>query len=293
MVFGALAMGLVLLGPTAHSEDTKAPKRFIAADYSTRRLGAVSMDGKLEWELPIRDIHDLWILPNGNLLLQTNWTRVLELSPDRKLVWSYDSATMNGNSGQKVEVHAFQRLENGLTMIAESGPGRIIEVDREGRIQHQIQLKRAKPDAHRDTRLARKLKNGNYLVAQEGEGMVREYDPKGSVVWEYDVKSQVYAAVRLDNGNTLIGAGGGSRVLEVSKQGQVVWSVEKQDIPGVTLAWVTHVDRLPNGNTTIVNCHAGPENPQFLEITPQKKAVWAFKDFKNFGNSTPVVKILP
>ena len=64
---------------------------------------------------------------------------------------------MNGNAGKAVEVHAFQRLENGLTMIAESGPARLIEVDREGRVQHEIRLRVNHPGAHSDTRLARKL----------------------------------------------------------------------------------------------------------------------------------------
>ena len=36
---------------------------------------------------------------------------------------------------------AFQRLDDGLTMIAESGPGRIIEVDKDGKIQRAIKLK--------------------------------------------------------------------------------------------------------------------------------------------------------
>ena len=34
----------------------------------------------------------------------------------------------DGNKGKRVDVHAFRRLPNGLTMIAESGVGRIIEV---------------------------------------------------------------------------------------------------------------------------------------------------------------------
>jgi len=60
----------------------------------------------------------------------------------------------------------------------------------------------------------------------------------------------------------------------------------------ITLAWVTRVQRLPNGNTLLGNCHAGPDNPQFIEVTPEKKVVWTFKDFKNFGNSMPVQAIL-
>jgi hypothetical protein len=53
------------------------------------------------------------------------------------------------------------------------------------------------------------------------------------------------------------------------------------------------VDRLDNGNTLVVNCHAGPTNPQIIEVTPDKKVVWSFKDFDKFGNSLPVALLLP
>ena len=82
-------------------------------------------------------------------------------------------------------------------------------------------------------------------------------------------------------------------MLEVNPAGSIVWKVEQKDLPGITLAWVTRVERLPNGNTLIGNCHAGPENPQLIEITPDRQVVWSWTDFKNFGNSTPVVAVLP
>ena len=43
---------------------------------------------------------------------------------------------------------------------------------------------------------------------------------------------------------------------------------------------------LPSGGNIIVgNCHAGPANPQIIEVTRDKKVVWTFKDFDNFGNA--------
>lgn len=258
--------------------------------------------------MKIGGIHDAHLLPNGNVLLQLGFQRVVEVDREKKIVWEYDSGKMNGNAGQRVEVHAFQRVENGLTMIAESGPGRIIEVDKEGKIHRDVKLKRNRPNAHSDTRLARKIANGNYLVAQEADGFVREYSPDGKVVWEFEVPlfdkpkkgghgpeawgNSVFSATRLANGNTLIGAGNGHSVLEVNPRKEIVWKVEQNDLPGITLAWVTCVERLPNGNTMIGNCHAGPNNPQIIEVTPEKKVVWSFKDFKNFGNSMPVQSLL-
>ena len=282
--------------------------KVLAADYSKKRMAIVDESGSIEWEYPVRDIHDLHRLPNGNILCQDGWTRVVEVNSEKRIVWSYDSSTMNGNEGKRVEVHAFQRLDNGLTMIVESGPGRILEVDREGRVQKEISLKRDHPSAHSDTRMVRKTEAGTYLVCQERDGFVREYDAAGNVIWEFEVPlfgkersgghgveafgNSVYGAVRLENGNTLIATGNGHSILEVTLEKEIVWSIHQNDLPGIQLAWVTTVAQLPNGNIVFGNCHAGPENPQIVEVTRDKQVVWIFRDFEHFGNALPVSQLL-
>jgi hypothetical protein len=42
----------------------------------------------------------------------------------------------------------------------------------------------------------------------------------------------------------------------------------------------------------IGNCHAGPKNPQLIEVTRDKKLVWTFKDFQVFGNSLAAAQVL-
>jgi hypothetical protein len=302
----ALSLWLV---PNGSAEQSGAPRRILGADDSTRRLAIIARDGSIEWETKVGAIHDAAVLPNGHVLYQQGWTRVVEVTPDKRTVWEYDAAKRNGNEGKRVEVHAFQRLESGLTMIVESGPARIIEVDRAGEIRHEIKLKVNHPNPHSDTRLARKIEGGHYLVAHESDGAVREYDAQGKVVWEFEVPlfgkarkgghgpeafgNSVFSATRLANGNTLIGTGNGHSVLEVTPEKSIVWKVEQNDLPGVTLAWVTRVERLTNGNTLIGNCHAGPDQPQFLEVTPGRQVVWSFQDWKIFGNSMPVQAVLP
>ena len=49
---------------------------------------------------------------------------------------------------------------------------------------------------------------------------------------------------------------------------------------------------LPNGNFVIGNCHAGPENPQLIEVTRDKKVVWTFRDLRIFGNNLAAAQIL-
>jgi len=301
-------LGTALLS-LAVAEQTGPPRRVLGADDSTRRIAIVAPDGRVEWEHPVGPIHDAWVLPSGNILFQTHWTRIVEMTPDKKVVWEYDAAVRNGNRGKRVEVHAFQRLDDGLTLIAESGPARLLEVDAEGTIRREVRLRVNHPNPHSDTRLVRKLANDRYLVAHESDGAVREYDAEGRVVWEFEVPlfgkekkgghgpeafgNSVYSAVRLPNGNTLVGTGNGHSVLEVTPAKEIVWKLDQHDLPGITLAWVTRVDRLPNGNTLVGNCHAGPDQPQFVEVTPDKKVVWTFRDHTLFGNSMPVQAVLP
>jgi hypothetical protein len=273
------------------------------------KITILAADGKtIEWQTPCKvTAHDLQLLANGNLLMPTSNTTIVEMTPDKKVVWEYTSKPKEGYTG-KIEVHAFQRLANGRTMIAESGNGRIIEVDADGKIVHQVPLTRDRVSSHSDTRQVRKLESGNYLVACEADGKVREYDKDGKIVWSYTLDlgdrkasgghgveghgTSVYSAVRLANGNTLIGGGNNNRVLEVDPAGKLVWSVDQKELPGITLAWVTTVQALPNGNVIIGNCHAGPENPQLIEVTRDKKVVWSLKNFDVFGNSLAVGQVL-
>jgi len=286
---------------------TGARRQVIAADSSRRILAAIEPTGAVAWSRPNAAIHDLHLLPDGHLLFQDGWTRIVEMDASRNVVWEYD-AKGHGNANRPVEVHAFQRLPDGTTMIVESGPARIIEVGRDGGILREVKLTVDHPAVHSDTRNARKTDAGTYLVAHERDGVVREYDADGRVVWEFDVPllcgerrgghgpeacgDQVYSAVRLPNGNTLIGTGNGHGVLEVNPRKEIVWRLDQRDLPGITLAWVTQVSRRANGNTLLVNCHAGPDNPQIIEVTPAKQVVWTFKDFETFGDSLPVAVVL-
>ncbi|MCY2985026.1 MAG: PQQ-binding-like beta-propeller repeat protein [Planctomycetota bacterium] len=279
-----IAVSFVALQTASFGQQTGKPRSLFAADYEKKIAAVVKPDNSLGLQMPIQAIHDAQPLPNGNWLLQTNFTEVVEVNSDGKEVWKYKPAPESG----KAEIHAFRRLESGLTMVAESGTTRIIEVNQDGKIVHTTPLKVSVPNPHRDTRLVRITPAGTYLVAHEGEKCVREYDREGKIVWEYEVGSQLYSAVRLANGNTLVGTGDGHRVIEVNQAKEIVWELKENELAGVKLAWVTMVDRLPNGNTWIVNCHAGPNNPQILEVTPEKKVVWSFKDFKRFGNALPV-----
>lgn len=308
-----LLLTIAVVTPPAPAADPAQQRSFIAADSSRQRIAIISEDGSTRWEHRIGPLHDLHVLPSGNVLLQLSWTHVAELNPETgKTVWEYDASRSPDNQGRRIEIHAFQRLEGGSTLIAESGSARLLilapDLSRGLSRQATVPLKVARPDAHHDTRLVRALKNGNFLVCHEAEGIVREYRPDGTTAWEYAVPlfgrerrpghgvdafgNQVFSALRMENGNTLVGTGNGHSVIEVTPAGQVVWSLHQNDLPGIQLAWVTSLQVLPSGNILINNCHAGPKNPQLIEVTREKRVAWSFLDFDRFGDALTNSQVL-
>ncbi|MBL8738809.1 MAG: hypothetical protein JNL12_20435 [Planctomycetes bacterium] len=103
--------------------------------------------GTVTWEMPWGGIHDLHRLANGNILTQRAMYEVVEIDPAKKqVVWSYDAATQNGNAGRRVEVHALQPLPGDRFLIAESGPVRLLEIDRAGTMHAMVPLTVNRPD---------------------------------------------------------------------------------------------------------------------------------------------------
>jgi hypothetical protein len=303
----SLATAALLLGALCPARaDDKPSYRVLAADKG--HVAIVNAKGEVEWEVPNKhEVHDLALLPDGNVLMPITPSTVVEMTPEKKIVWSYEAKPKAGYTG-RIEIHAFQRLDDGKTMVAESGNARIVEVDKDGKVVHELPLTVERPNPHRDTRMARKLVTGNYLVCHEADGKVREYDPTGKVVWTYTLDlgdrprspghgpeghgTEVFGAIRLGNGNTLIACGNGNRVIEVTPEGKTVWELKQDELHGIKLAWVTTLQVKENGNVIVGNCHAGPDNPQLIEVTRDKKVVWTFKDHKTFDNGLAAAQVL-
>ncbi|QDU92588.1 outer membrane protein assembly factor BamB family protein [Lignipirellula cremea] len=251
----------------------------VSASYGKNVIALCERDGSVLWKIatagPQRGHaghHELQMLENGHLLFHDDWDTVKEMKLDGTVVWSYQS------SG----VHAFSRLADGNTMIAESGSGRILLVDPAGKIVKATPLGK---DGRGSTRQAEVLASGNYLVCAERPGVVTEYNPQGEIVWEYAIGTRVYGAIRLASGNTLICSGSGRSVVEVTPEKKVVWQIQNE-VPDtqITLQWTACLKELPDGRLLIGNCHAGPENPQLFELDRDRKVVWEFNQYDLVGN---------
>ena len=247
------------------------------ADNGKNLLHILDAQGNVVWQYPADRPRDVWVLPNGNVLF-TYRTGVKEVTRAKRVVWQYQFPKTS-------EIHACQPLADGLVMIAESGPMRIVEVDRQGKICREVKLQSAETHKHRQMRCCRKLPNGHYLVGQYFDGVIREYDGKGTIV--RDIKHpHAHAGLRLPNGHTLCSFGDAHRLVEYDTQGHVVWSVEENDLPGCPLRFVGPSWRLANGNTILCNWaghgYVGKQ-PQLVEITADKKVVGELFDYSRFG----------
>ncbi len=253
------------------------PHPMACADYSQGKVFLVSAQGQVEWEYPAPACDDLWVLPNGHLLFVTGHG-VKEVTRNKKVVFDYQS---------KSEIYACQRLAGGNTFIGECNAGRLLEVDPSGKIVKQLHLlPEGKDGGHLYMRNARQLPNGHYLVAHFGEQVVKEYNTEGKEVMEIPAPGGPHSATRLPNGNTLIACGDMGRqakVFEVDKTGKIVWQVASDDLPDISLKFMTGLQRLPNGNTVMTNWLGHGEfgkAPHVIEVTPDKKVVWTFADHK-------------
>ena len=298
---GAFMVMVSALTSSANAEDICDRKVIL---QGKGKLAIVDGHGAIEWEMPWGGIHDIHQTENGWIWVQDRMQKVVAIDPDqKKVVWEYNAAKENGAEGTRIEVHAFQPLAGNRLMVAESGMKRILEIDTQsGEMIRNTPIVVDHPNAHTDTRLVRTLSNGHYLACHESDGKVREYDPEnGKVVWEYEVPmfgkeargghgpeafgNRLFGAIRLENGNTLIATGNGHSVLEVTPCKEIVWSVTQDELPGIRLAWVTTLEVLPNGHYVIGNCHAGPGQPQLIELEPEsKKVVWQLEAYDTFGN---------
>ena len=282
---GALAWGQAAGAAEPTSRD--APrltlgKPFACADYGGNKICLVDAEGKITWQYPAARPQDVWVLPSGNILF-SHVKGAKEVTRQKEVVWQYETAQGN-------EIHACQPLPDGSVLVAESGPMRIIEIDRRGKITKDVKLSTESTRAHLQMRGARKLANGNYLVGQYGDGVVREYGPTGEIVRDIP-QEMAFSGIRLPNGNTLIAAGDAHRIVEVDPNDNVVWEIRENDLPGNPLRVAAGIQRLANGNTLVCNWgghgHVG-QQPQIFEVTRDKKVVGEIFDFTQFSTISGV-----
>jgi hypothetical protein len=165
-------------------------------------------------------------LPSFHVLITDQGNnRIIEVSLDKQIVWSYPGSNTN-DSDQLTGPNSAELLENGHVLIADQGNNRAIEVTRDDQIVRTFTA----GGTVNIVAFASRLKNGDTLLTDSGDARIVEVDKNDNVVWQYftDTDSNSVAAplptraVRLHNGDTLISDQFNNRVIEVNKKGKIV-----------------------------------------------------------------------
>ena len=243
------------------------------------RTVLINEDNKIVWQTKGYG-RDGFVLENGNILVSVA-NIAKEISRDGKLVWSYRLSKGNKELGTCV------RLENGNTLVVERGvKPQLLEVGADGRIEVHVPLKPETPNAHMQTRMARKIPNGNYLVPHLLAFAVKEYKPDGTVVRTIKTdlpelggrkeRNWPFTAIRVGDGKILSNLTNGNKCVEFDSKGRVAWRLDNSHVNG-RLADPCGGQRLTNGNTVI--CSYGQKKgdmPKIFEVTKDKKVVWEY-----------------
>ena len=242
-------------------------------------------DGKVVWTYSTGkgwEYDDVWMLSNGNILF-SRMSYAAEVTPQKKVVWRLDAP-------KGTEIHTVQPIGLDKVLLVEDGtPPRLLIVNKKtgvAEVDHVI------PDAgagvHGQFRRFRMTASGTYLAPYLQKGKVVEYDKNFNVIWSYTIPT--WAAVRLKNGNTLITDEKDELTREVNPKGKTVWEFNlKTDLPpNIDFRGSQSCVRLANGNTVICSRGDAGQRCQLIEVTPDKKVVWALKDWTNLGPATAV-----
>ena len=240
-------------------------------DWTNQGSEIIEVDqyGKIvwSWQDGLVFAHSIEELANGNLLIvDSTKNRLLEVSRDKKIVWSSESWA----KGSLADGSCFdypndvEELANGHFLVTDRNNNRVIEIDSSGRIYWQ---KRKLNQPHN----ANRLTNGNTLISNSGNDQVIEINPAGQVIWSYGNTKDGFLywpqdMDKLENGNYLITDTRHHRVIEVTPEGKETWEYKE------FLSFPYEADRLINGNTLI----SDSSHARVIEVNPEGKIVWQF-----------------
>jgi hypothetical protein len=254
-------------------------------------------DGKVVWayEIPIKDTNgnlseysDMHMLSNGDIVFacKTGWRKINQAKQTL-----YDYQCPKGENGW-TECHSAQPIGMDKVLFMQNGtPARLFLFNiKTGKMEMEHVMRTKEPvdqkSVHGQFRNVRMTAAGTYLISHMNLGKVIEYDKDWKEIWSCDAPS-VWHATRLKNGNTLISGNQHAFAREINPKGEIVWEIKNGDLPGIKLNGIHQTMRLENGNTVLCNWTAGVKKPdwpsivQLIEVTPDKKVVWALREWNN------------
>jgi hypothetical protein len=239
----------------------------------------------------IEELGDCTQLSNGNIVFSTRMGAA-EITPAKEVIWQIINPP-------GTETHTAQPIGLDRVLVVQNGdPAKIMIINTvTNKVEKTIPIPVKNPGStHGQLRRVRMTPAGTFLVAHIDLNKVAEYDSDGKEIWSYATPGP-WDAVRLANGNTLFTGDAHGYIKEVNPAGTVVWSLDRSDLPGYTIGNIQDVQRLANGDTVFSNWVPNAVKPedwpttvQLFEVTPEKKTVWALRQWSrpNLGPASGI-----
>jgi hypothetical protein len=164
----------------------------LVADGRNSRVVELSTTGEvlnelrqldLEGGLPLRDPHDVRLLPDHTLLLvDASLDLVAAVSWAGQVLWSAG----RGSGPELRDPHSAQQLDDGSILICDTGNSRVLRLDRSGRVVDERQMLRCGSARYRFNRprYAEISGDGGWLIVDTGNNRILGADPDGECAWE-------------------------------------------------------------------------------------------------------------
>ena len=267
---------------------------FYAGEAKSQNMYIVK-NGKITWEFKgpkdQGEISDAILMTNGNILFAHQYGVTL-INQDKKVLWNYDAP-------KDCEIHTAQPIGNEHVVFVQCGkPAHVFVMNiKNGEAVKSFPIPFNKNQSvHGQLRHARLTPRGTYLLSYMGLGKICEYDINGKELFSMPTPG-VWSAEPLKNDNILI-CGRDRHIREVNRKGEIIWDIQLKDLPKYNIDQPQIAIRRDNGNTIINNWYNQWSPPsskvmpfQAIEVTPDKKVVWALKSWTppvDLGPSTTI-----
>ena len=269
---------------------------FFYAGEAKKQNMYIVRNGKITWSYthPAEgEISDAVMLSNGNILFAHQFG-ITEITPDKKVVWNYDAPA-------GTETHTAVPIGKKRVLFLQNGnPAKLIVINKQTNVvEKELVMKVGNPTKiHGHFRHARLTKAGTILVAHMDMGLLCEYDSNGKELFSLKVPG-LWSAEELANGHFLVTSK--TTIREITRNNETVWEYPLTEAQNFNVNSPQTSVRLPNGNTIISNwfnewsgqVDLNNQPVQAIEVTPDKKIVWALRQWVDPANMGPSTIIVP
>lgn len=230
---------------------------------------------------------------SGNILIADQFNnRVIEVSPNGNIVWSFGLGPNDFSSNSIVGVNDAERIGPWTLMAGTGTPPNVIPQAIYGAVDNRVVLVDAfgrpiwqygqfgqsgsGPDLLNVPVQCTFLPTYHVLITDQANNRIIEVTLNKDIVWQYpgsntnaaDQLNNPNSAEVLDNGNILISDQNNNRAIEVTR-GDVI---SNTFTAGGTIGAVAFASRLPNGHTLLTDT----SNARAIEVDAHDKVVWEF-----------------